>query len=205
LINLIVLIYKDYKIKNIVSFTTTTLIAVSAYFICRLILGSSKQVFTGLIITFLIILGLMISSYGFTLLAAHISITGFSVAILAITFFETTLLERHITKIKKGEIDSNAKPVEREYREIFKLIGIGLGCITLSLLSGLWISSIFSLELIFKIIFTLFSLIIYLITFLGIKFANLKVRHAVRGIMLSFAMVLLAYSVNSIFLINYIS
>ena len=187
------------------SFTTTTLIALLAYFICRLVLGSSKQVFAGLLITFLIISGLMIASFGFTILAAHISITGFSVAILAITFFETTLLERHITKIKKGEIGSNTKSVEREYSEIFKLIGIGLGCIALSLLSGLWISSSFSLELIFKIIFTLFSLIIYLITFLGIRFANLKVKHAVRGIMLSFAMVLLAYSVNSIFLINYIS
>ena len=110
-----------------------------------------------------------------------------------------------MTKIKKGEVGSNTKSVEQEYSEIFKLIGMGLGCITLSLLSGLWISSSFSLELIFKIIFTVFSLIIYLITFLGIKFANLKVKHAVRGIMLSFAMVLLAYSVNSIFLINYIS
>tara|TARA_B110000046_G_scaffold86642_1_gene94757 strand:+ start:686 stop:1030 length:345 start_codon:yes stop_codon:yes gene_type:complete len=114
------------------------------------------------------------------------------------------LLERHITKIKKGEIGSNAKSVEQEYSEIFELIGIGLLCISLSLLSGIIISSVFSLELIFKGIFTVFALIIYLITFLGVKFASLKVKYAVRGIMLSFAMVILAYSVNSIFVTNYL-
>ena len=105
----------------------------------------------------------MIYSYGLTILAAHLFITGFSVAVLVITFFETTLLERHITKIKKGEIGSNTKSVEQEYSEIFELIGIGLLCISLSLLSGIIISSAFSLELIFKGIFTVFALIIYLL------------------------------------------
>tara|TARA_B110000305_G_scaffold144993_1_gene161210 strand:- start:1260 stop:1589 length:330 start_codon:yes stop_codon:yes gene_type:complete len=109
-----------------------------------------------------------------------------------------------MTKIKKGEIGTNAKSIEREYSEIFNLVGIGLGCILLSLLSGLIIGADFSLELMLKIMFTLFSLIIYLVTFLGIKYANLKVKYAVRGIMVSFAMILLAYSVNSIFLINYL-
>ena len=198
------LIYKQYKKNNTVSFTSSTLIAIFAYFISRLVLGFSKQVFAGLLITLLIIAALMVNLHGFTILAAHLFITGFSVAVLVITFFETTLLERHITKIKKGEIGSNTKSVEREYSEIFELIGIGLLCITLSLLSGIIISSNFSLELIFKGIFTVFALIIYLLTFLGVKFASLKVKYAVRGIILSFAMVILAYSVNSIFLTNYL-
>ena len=60
------------------------------------------------------------------------------------------------------------------------------------------------LELIFKIVFTVFALIIYVLTFLGVKYANLKVRYAVRGTILSFAMVLLAYFGNSIILINYL-
>ena len=147
----------------------------------------------------------MAASHGLTILAIHISVTSFSVAILAITFVETTLLERHITKIKKGEIGTAAKSIEREYSEIFKLVGIGLGFILLSSLSGIFIGSKISLELMLKIMFTLFSLIVYLVTFLGIKYANLKVKFAVRGIMLSFAMIILAYSVNSIFLINYLS
>jgi len=146
----------------------------------------------------------MITSTGFNALAIHMTITGFSIVILIVTFFETTLLERHITKIKKGEIGSNTKSVEREYSEIFNLVGLGLACLTLSLLSGLWIGEAFGVEIIFKIIFTLFAIILYLLTFLGIKYANLKVRYAVRGIMLSFMMILLAYFGNSIILNNYL-
>ena len=186
------------------SFPITTLISLLAYFITRLILSSPKQLFVALLIAFLSILGLMVASKGLNALAIHMTITGFSIVILIATFFETTLLERHITKIKKGEIGSNTKSVEREYSEIFNLVGLGLACLTLSLLSGLWIGGAFTLEIIFKIIFTLFAITIYLLTFLGIKYANLKVRHAVRGIMLSFMMILLAYFGNSIILINYL-
>ena len=74
--------------------------------------------------------------------------------ILIVTFFETTMLERHITKIKKGEIGSNEKSVEREYNEIFVLIGFGLLGIVLSLVSGLMVLGELDLELIFKIVFT---------------------------------------------------
>ena len=182
------------------SFPVTTLISLLAYFAIRLMLSSSKQVFTGLAVALLVILGFMMSSNGFTMLAAHKSITCFSIVILIITFFETTLLERHITKIKKGEIGSNVKSVEREYGEIFNLIGLGLGCIILSLISGILIGGELELELVFKILFTIFALIIYMLTFLGIKYANLKVRYAVRGTILSFVMVLLAYLGNLIIL-----
>jgi ABC-type uncharacterized transport system permease subunit len=187
-----------------VSFPITALISLLAYFIIRLILSSTKQLFVALLIAFISILGLMITSTGFNALAIHMTITCFSIVILIVTFFETTLLERHITKIKKGEIGSNTKSVEREYSEIFNLVGLGLACLTLSLLSGLWIGEAFTLEIIFKIIFTLFAIILYLLTFLGIKYANLKVRYAVRGIMLSFMMILLAYFGNSIILNNYL-
>ena len=185
------------------SFPITVLISLLAYFITRLILSSTKQLFVALLIAFMSILGLMITSTDFNALAIHMTITGFSIVILIVTFFETTLLERHITKIKKGEIGSNTKSVERAYSEIFNLVGLGLACLTLSLLSGLWIGEAFR-EIIFKIIFTLFAIILYLLTFLGIKYANLKVRYAVRGIMLSFMMILLAYFGNSIILNNYL-
>ena len=204
LTNLIVLIYKDYKKNKIVSFPIITLIALISYFISRAALKSSKQVYAGLSLALLMIVGLMIYTNGLSILALHVSATSFSIVILIVTFFETTLLERHITKIKKGEIGSNVKSVEREYNEIFILIGFGLGGIVLSLISGLLVLGELDMELIFKIIFTAFALIIYLLTFLGVKYANLKVRYAVRGTILSFAMVLLAYFFNSIFLINYL-
>ena len=202
--NLIVLIYKDYKKNKIVSFPIITLIALISYFISRAVLKSSKQVYAGLSFALLIIVGLIAYSKGISILGLHVSATSFSIVILIVTFFETTLLERHITKIKKGEIGSNDKSVEREYNEIFVLIGFGLGGIILSLISGFMVLGEIDIELIFKIIFTVFALIIYMLTFLGVKYANLKVRYAVRGTILSFAMVLLAYFGNSIILINYL-
>ena len=202
--NLIVLIYKDYKKNKIVSFPLTTFIALITYFISRVFLKSSNQVYVGLFLALLMIVGIMAYSKGISILGLHVSATSFSIVILIVTFFETTMLERHITKIKKGEIGSNEKSVEREYNEIFVLIGFGLLGIVLSLVSGLMVLGELDLELIFKIVFTLFALIIYMLTFLGIKYANLKVRYAVRGTILSFAMVLLAYFGNSIFLINFI-
>ena len=146
----------------------------------------------------------MIYEQGVSLRATHLSATSFSIVILIVTFFETTLLERHITMLKKGEIGSNTKSVEREYNEIFLLIGSGLFGLILSLISGFMVIGEVDIELIFKIIFTSFALIVYMLTFLGVKYANLKVRYAVRGTILSFAMVLLAYFGNSIILINYI-
>lgn len=186
------------------SFPVTTLIALIAYFLSRLIFTSSKQVYIGLFLALLVIMGLIISSKGMTILALHMSVTSFSILILIATFFETTLLERHIIKIKKGEIGSNTKSVEREYSELFILIGCGLIGIVLSLISGLLALGEINIELIFKIIFTSFSLIIYMLTFLGVKYAHLKVRYAVRGTILSFTLVLLAYFGNSIILINYL-
>jgi ABC-type uncharacterized transport system permease subunit len=187
-----------------VTFPITTLIALITYFITRATLSTSKQVFIGLFLALIVIVGFIVSAKGLAIIALHLSATSFSIVILLVTFFETTLLERHITKIKKGELGSNAKSVEREYNEIFILIGFGLMGIIFSLISGLLVLGELDLELIFKIVFTMFALIIYLLTFLGVKYANLKVRYAVRGTILSFAMVLLAYLGNSIILINYL-
>ena len=185
-------------------FPFTTLTALIAYFLSRATLKSSKQVYIGLFLALVLILTLMIYEEGVSLRATHLSATSFSIVILIVTFFETTLLERHITMIKKGEIGSNSKSVEREYNEIFLLIGSGLFGLILSLISGFMVIGEVDIELIFKIIFTSFALIVYMLTFLGVKYANLKVRYAVRGTILSFAMVLLAYFGNSIILINYI-
>ena len=145
------------------SFPITTLIALVSYFISRTLLKSSKQVYVGLSLALLVIISFSTSSKGISILGLHISATSFSIVILIVTFLETTLLERHITKIKKGEIGSNAKSVEREYNEIFILIGLGLGGIVLSLITGLMVLGELDLELIFKIVFTAFALILSLI------------------------------------------
>ena len=186
------------------SFPITTLIAVFSYFISRILFKNQRQVLIGLFLALLAILSSMIYLEGITLRAIHLSSTSFSIVILFVTFFETTMLERHITMIKKGEIGSNVKSVEREYNEIFLLIGFGLLGLVLSIISGFLVIGEIDIELIFKIIFTAFALIIYMLTFLGVKYASVKVRYAVRGTIISFAMVLLAYFGNSIILINYL-
>ena len=136
------------------SFPFTTLTALIGYFISRATLKSSKQVYIGLFLALVLILTLMIYEEGVSLRATHLSATSFSIVILIVTFFETTLLERHITMIKKGEIGSNSKSVEREYNEIFLLIGSGLLGLILSLISGFMVIGEVEIELIFKIIFT---------------------------------------------------
>ena len=187
------------------SFPLTTLFSLACYFIAKKLLSIPKQTFLGLCIALIVMFVLMFKSHGFNALATHISITGFSLVILIVTFIEMSLLEKHMIKIKSGEISSNVKSVEREYSEIFILIGIGLVAIILSLISGILIGTDLELDLIFKFIFTVFAIIIYMVTFLGIKFANLKIKYAVRGIMLSFSMVLFAYLGNSILLKTYLS
>ena len=123
------------------SFPITTLIALVSYFISRVLLSSSKQVYVGLFLALMVIIGLRLMLQKVFLFWVHISATSFSIVILIVTFLETTCLERHITKIKKGEIGSNTKSVEREYNEIFFLIGFGFGgLISLSYfrLNGSW-------------------------------------------------------------------
>jgi hypothetical protein len=119
------------------SFPLTALFSLACYFIAKKILSTPKQKFLGLCIALIVMFVLMFKSHGFNALATHISITGFSLVILIVTFIEMSLLEKHMIKIKSGEISSNVKSVEREYSEIFTLIGIGLVAIILSLISGI--------------------------------------------------------------------
>ena len=64
---------------------------------------------------------------GVSLLAAHLSATSFSIVILLVTFLETTLLERHITKIKKGEIEYDVIIATPDTMKIVSPLGKVLG------------------------------------------------------------------------------
>lgn len=187
------------------SFLYISFISLLSYFLAKVLLSNAKQNIVGLLIALSIVVAFNVAAARFTLIAIHISITNFSIVILLITMIETILLERHIAKIKKGEVNQNNKSVEREYSEIFNLIGFGLIFIGMAIVSGLLIGSDLTLELMLKILFTIFALMIYSLIYLGIKFANLKVRYAVRGSILSFLMMLLAYFGNSILLIRHIT
>jgi ABC-type uncharacterized transport system permease subunit len=87
--------------------------------------------------------------------------------------------------------------VERNYKIVFKLLGIGLIFLSLALVSGFTLQTIFTANLLFKAIFTFIAWIIFLITFIGVQYANFPIKYATRSLFVSMWAVLGAYYMNS--------
>ena len=57
----------------------------------------------------------------------HFMVTGLSLLFLFIAYNEIIILERQVRKVKKGQLISIGPfSVERNYRIVFKLLGVGL-------------------------------------------------------------------------------
>ena len=111
---------------------------------------------------------------------------------------EIIIHERKIKKIKKGEIlNADSFPIEKGYKIVFKLLGVGLLFLSLSLVSGLSMQSVFTANIIFKAIFTFIAWLIYVITLIGIKFFNFPTKYATRSLFIAMWAVLAAYYLNS--------
>ena len=125
----------------------------------------------------------------------HFMVTGLSLLFIFIAYNEILILER---KVKKGEL-INIEPfsVEKNYKIVFKLLGIGLIFLSLALVSGFSMQSVFTANLIFKTIFTFIAWIIFVITFVGVQFANFPIKYAMRSLFVSMWAVLAAYYMNS--------
>ena len=80
---------------------------------------------------------------------------------------------------------------------MFKLLGVGLLFLSLSLVSGLSMQSVFTANIIFKAIFTFIAWLIYVITLIGIKFFNFPTKYATRSLFIAMWAVLAAYYLNS--------
>ena len=101
-------------------------------------------------------------------------------------------------KIKEGELLSlESFSVEKYYKVVFKLLGIGLFFLSLALLSGLSLQTVFSSNLILKAIFTFLAWIIYLVVVVGIKYFNFPIKYATRSLFISMWAVLGAYYMNT--------
>ena len=85
----------------------------------------------------------------------------------------------------------------QSYKIVFKLLGLGLICLSLALVSGFSMQSIFTANIIFKSIFTVIAWMIYVITLIGIKFFNFPIKYATRSLFVAMWAVLLAYFMNS--------
>ena len=133
----------------------------------------------------------------------HFLITGLSLIVLFIAYYEILILEKNVRKIKMGEFtNAESYSIEKNYKLVSKILGIGLVFLSFALLSGFAIQSVFTANLAIKTSFTLVALFIYLITLIGIKFFNFPIKYAIRGLFISMWAVLFAYIANSYLIYN---
>ena len=178
------------------NFITQVTISIVIYFLLRISVKRSSSLYIASAIAMLSYITLYLSVFNtITLLPTiHFLVTGLSLIILFIAYYEILILEKNVLKIKKGEFDT-LKPfsIERTYKLVFKILGVGLLFLSLALISGFSIQSIFTANLILKTSFTMVAWFIYLITLIGIKYFNFSIKYTVRGLFISMWAVLFAY------------
>src|SRR5210317_1124877 len=187
------------------NFITQVTISIVLYFIMRISVKRSSSLYiSSLVASLSYILMYLFLYQSITLLPTiHFLVTGLSLIILFISYYEIVLLERNVRKIKLGLFENvESYPIERGYRLVFKILGVGLFFLSLALISGFAIQSIFTDNLIVKTIFTIIAWIIYLLTIIGIKFFNYPIKYATRGLFVSMWAVLIAYLANSYLIYN---
>ena len=187
------------------NFITQVTISIVLYFIMRISVKRSSSLYiSSLVASLSYILMYLFLYQSITLLPTiHFLVTGLSLIILFISYYEIVLLERNVRKIKLGLFqNSESFPIERSYKLVFKILGVGLFFLFLALVSGFAIQSIFTNNLIIKTVFTVIAWIIYLLTIIGIKFFNYPIKYATRGLFVSMWAVLIAYLANSYLIYN---
>lgn len=187
------------------NFITQVTISIVLYFIMRISVKRSSSLYISILVASLsyILMYLFLYQSINLLPTIHFLVTGLSLIILFISYYEIVLLERNVRKIKLG-LFQNAEsfPIERSYKLVFKILGVGLFFLSLALVSGFAIQSIFTNNLIIKTVFTVIAWIIYLLTIIGIKFFNYPIKYATRGLFVSMWAVLIAYLANSYLIYN---
>ena len=182
------------------SFIAQVTISIVIYFIIRFFYQKEKSLyFAGFIAAFSYVLIYLATYETISIMPTiHFMVTGLSLLFIFIAYNEIIILERKVRKVKKGEL-TNIEPfsVERNYKIVFKLLGIGLIFLSLALVSGFTLQTIFTANLLFKAIFTFIAWIIFLITFIGVQYANFPIKYATRSLFVSMWAVLGAYYMNS--------
>ncbi len=187
------------------SFIVQVTISIVIYFFIRIFSKSERSLYVSVCFSAFAYILIFLSINGLSntnLNDAHKMVTGLSLFFLFVAYNEIIILERRVRKIKKGQIINNETfPIEKGYKIVFKILGIGLTLLSLVAVSGLSMEFVYSTELIFKAIFTFIAWLIYLVTLIGIKFFNFSTRYATRGLFIAMWAVLAAYYMNS-YLVN---
>lgn len=182
------------------SFITQVTISIVIYFIIRIFWKSERSLYFSSILAALSYAAIYLITYELLeiLATVHFIVTGLSLLFLFIAYNEIIIHERKVRKIKKGEIlNVENFPIEKGYKVVFKLLGIGLVFLSLALASGFSMQSVFTTNLVFKTAFTFIAWFIYLITLIGIKFFNFPTKFATRSLFVAMWAVLGAYYMNS--------
>ena len=179
------------------SFLYLVLISISSFFVVRIGYKSVNSFQVSSLASSILFIVLYFLSYPtFSLLSLHFIFTGLCLIFLIISYYEILNLEKKIIDLKNGNIQSLPLPIEKMYKLNFKILGFGLFLLSMALVSGFFMQSVFTSNIIVKISFTLIAWLIYLITFIGIKFFNLTVKRSVRNLFISLLAVLIAYIAN---------
>ena len=187
------------------NFITHVTISIVIYFIIRVFWKSEKSLYISsflsslfYVITYLIAYKVLKNNVLEVIATIHFIVTGLSLLFLFIAYNEIIIHERKVRKIKKGEIlNVENFPIEKGYKVVFKLLGLGLIFLSMALASGLSMQSIVTVNLVFKATFTFIAWLIFLITLIGIKFFNFPTKYATRSLFVAMWAVLGAYYMNS--------
>ena len=182
------------------SFIAQVTISIVIYFLVRFFYKNEKSLNIAIAIGCLSYILIYLLTYEFIsiLPTIHFMVTGLSLLFIFISYNEIIFLERKVKKIKEGELVSlESFSIEKYYKVVFKLLGIGLFFLSLALLSGLSLQTVFSSNLILKAIFTFLAWTIYLVVVVGIKYFNFPIKYATRSLFISMWAVLGAYYMNT--------
>lgn len=182
------------------SFISQVTISIVIYFIIRVFWKSEKSLYFSSLLAALSYASIYLITYEVLEIIAtiHFIVTGLSLLFLFVAYNEIIIHERKVRRIKKGEIlDVENFPIEKGYKVVFKLLGIGLIFLSLALASGFSMQSVFTANITFKAIFTFIAWFIYVITLIGIKFFNFPTKFATRSLFIAMWAVLGAYYMNS--------
>jgi hypothetical protein len=131
-------------------------------------------------------------------LQSHLFLSLSGAILLLLTIIKGLKLESRIKRVKSGNLSlNNNESIETAYSNILTLGGIGLVVLMLAVISGFVLIDTQLQSLALKSFFSILALLIYLGILSLIKFNNLKLKNAVRMLLLSFIMILVSYSFSN--------
>ena len=131
-------------------------------------------------------------------LQSHLFLSLSGAILLLLTIIKGLKLESRIKRVKSGNLSlNNDESIETAYSNILTLGGIGLVVLMLAVISGFVLIDNQLQSLALKSFFSILALLIYLGILSLIKFNNLKLKNAVRMLLLSFIMILVSYSFSN--------